>query len=94
MTLSNDKNKTVIDFFEIPLTGPIYDETYGKLFIEVRDFGEAYGRTMVIRTMIDGVPTTTMIRWDAFTDALDGMRSRMMSEDWDEALINLMGGNS
>lgn len=92
MTLSNDKNRTVVDFFEIPLTGPIYDETYGKLMVEVRDFGEAYGRTLVIRTVIDGHPTTTMIRWDTFTDALDEMRSRMMSGDWDEALSQLMGG--
>lgn len=89
--MEEDKLKTVIDYCEVPLSGPIYDDVYGKLMLEVRDFSEAE-RTLVIRTMIDGVPTTTMVRWDVFTDALDTMRARMMSGDWDEALIQMIGG--
>jgi hypothetical protein len=95
MTLSNeDKNKTVIEAAEIPLRGPIYDDVYGKLMIEVRDFGESYSRTLVIRTMIDGHAVSTMVEWDKFTDAIDGMRANMMTADWDEALVQLTGGTN
>lgn len=74
------------------LEGPIYEDVHGKLCVEVRDFGSV-DRTLVIRTMIDGHPVTTMVSWSKFTDEFDAMRSRMMSEDWDEALSQLTGGS-
>jgi len=84
---------SVVDFFEVPLSGPIYDEAHGKLMLEVRDFGEKR-RTLAIRTMIDGMPVTTMVRWDEFIDGLDAMRARMMPGDWDDALSQLIGGTT
>lgn len=85
---------SVIDFIEVPLSGPIYDTVdNAKLTLEVRDFGTTE-RTMVLRTWIDGNVVTTMVGWDAFTDALDGMRARMMRPDWDEALAQLTGGSA
>ena len=84
--------RTVVDFTEIPLSGPIYDGLDAKLTLEVRDFGEPE-RTLVIRTVVDGKPITTLVRWDAFTDALDTMRANMMTENWDDSLAQLIGGS-
>lgn len=81
--------KTVIDSFQLDLSDPIYDAS-GKLFVEVRDFGNPE-RTLVIRTMVDGVPVTTMVSWETFTDQFDAMRARMMSGNWDDALTQLVG---
>jgi hypothetical protein len=82
--------ETVIDEFTLELGGPIYDDVHGTLFVEVRDFGKPE-RTLVIRTMIDGNPVTTMVSWEKFTDQLDDMRARMMGNSWDEALAVLTG---
>lgn len=87
-----DRLKSVVDYTEMPLAGPIYDGLYGRLMLEVRQFDGRSDRTFVIRTMLDGKPHTTMVSWDVFTDALDSMRARMMSGDWDEALSRLTGG--
>lgn len=85
---------SVVDFIEVPLSGPIYDEADGaKITLEVRDFGTPQ-RTMVLRTWIDGKVVTTMVDWDEFIDAFDAMRGRMMSPDWDEALAQLVGGDN
>ena len=92
MTDNTEKLKSVVDYVEMPLSGPIYDDLNGKLYLEVRQFDGRKERTLVVRTMIDGHPTTTMVRWDVFTDALDGMRARMMGDDWDDALASLIGG--
>lgn len=92
--MTDSKATTVVDFIEVPLSGPIYDTVDGaKLSLEVRDFGTPQ-RTMVLRTWLDGKVVTTMVDWDDFTDALDGMRARMMSPDWDEALAQLTGGSA
>ena len=82
--------KTVVDYIEIPLSGPIYDEVDGRLFLEVRELDPPQ-RTLVITTMIDGEPTTTLVQWDTFTEAFDAMRDRMLGDTWDDALANLMG---
>lgn len=88
-----DKMKTVIEYAEVPLSGPVYDGLDAKLTLEVRDFGLPE-RTLVINTVIDGRPLTTMVRWDVFTDALDGIRGRLMSGNWDDALSQLTGGST
>ena len=75
------------------LEGPIYDDVDGKLFVEVRDFDRPE-RILVIRTMIEGYPVTTMVSWEKFIDAFDGMRARMMGDDWDTALAVLTGRSS
>lgn len=82
--------KSVVDGFSLDLGGPIYDGVHGTLFIEVRDFGKPE-RTLVLRTIIDGHPVTTMVSWETFTYQLDAMRGRMMGSDWDEALSHLVG---
>lgn len=81
--------ESYIDGFELTLDNSIYEDVSGKFMLEVRDFGKQ-DRTMVIRAMIDGNPVTVMVGWAEFTDALDGMRGRMMSEDWDESLVQLL----
>lgn len=85
-----ERLKTVIDSFNLELGGVVYTEVHGTLFVEVRDFG-APERTLIIRTMIDGNPVTTEVSWERFTDEFDAMRARMMSEDWDDALSQLVG---
>lgn len=81
---------TVIDSFNLELGGVVYADVHGKLFVEVRDFGNPE-RTLIIRTMIDGHPVTTEVSFEKFTDQFDAMRARMMSSDWDEALSQLVG---
>ena len=88
-----NKNKTVVDYIEIPLVGPIYDGVDGRLFLEVREMDPPQ-RTLVITTMIDGNPVTTLVMWDTFTEAFDAMRDRMLGETWDAALASLMGDNT
>jgi hypothetical protein len=88
-----DKVISVVDWFETPLEGPIYDGLDAKLSIEVRDFGRVQ-RTMVIRTWIDGAPVTTMVSFEKFIDAFDAMRQRMMPSDWDDALASLVGNTT
>jgi hypothetical protein len=91
-----DLNKTVVDTFEIPLDGPIYDGGHVtenlKLSFEVRDFGTPE-RTLVVRWWQDGHPYTAMASWEAFTSGLDDMRVRMLGDDWDTALSVLVGGS-
>lgn len=78
-----------IDGFVLDLDDSIYDDS-GKLVVEVRDFGKAE-RSLVIRTIFNGYPTNVVVSWEQFTSALDEMRARMMSEDWDEALVQMLG---
>jgi hypothetical protein len=84
-----DVADTSIDGFQLELDNSIYEDVSGKLIFEVRDFGKPE-RTLVIRNLIDGNPIVMMVGWSKFTDALDEMRGRMMSEDWDESLVQLL----
>lgn len=80
----------VVAAIDVPLDGPIYEGVHAHLSVEVREFGSGR-RTMVVRMWVDGIVQTAMVDWDRFTDAFDGMRSGMMSSDWDDALSHLTG---
>lgn len=87
-----DNNKTVVDAFDLPLSGPIYGGvTNAKMSFEVRDFGQPE-RTLVVRFWMDGKVYTAMAPWSEFTDEMDAMRSRMFAGSWDEALTQLTAG--
>lgn len=88
-----DSNKTVVDYIEIPLSGPLYDDLDGRLYLEVREM-DPPERTLVITTLLDGKPITTLVHWDTFTEAFDAMRDRMLGSTWDEALTKLMGDSN
>lgn len=82
---------SVIGYTEVALEGPIYEDLDGKLSLEVRDLPE--GETAVITVWMRGTPFVYMVNWNKFTDAIDGMRSRMIIPDnWDAALAGLTGG--
>jgi hypothetical protein len=59
--------------------------------LEVRDFG-TIEKTMVIRFWVDGHVSSAMVSMEKFAAAIDEMRAGMMSEDWDEALLQLLTG--
>ena len=89
-----DVTTTVVEACDIPLDGPIYEDTEnGKMSFEVRDFGTP-NRNLVVRFWLDGQVYTAMASWEKFTDEFDGMRSRMLPSDWDSALSSLIGGNT
>lgn len=93
MTDPNTKqDNSVVDAFDLPLTHPFYNGLAANMSFDVRDFKE--GRTLVVSFTLDDKVFDAFLPWGEFTEEMDAMRARMVSEDWDEALAQMnKGGN-
>lgn len=80
-----------LDGFVLDLDDSIYEEQAGKLVVEVRDMLGDTNRTLVIRTLFAGRPITVMVDYNAFAEAFNDMQGKLMSTDWDESLMQLLG---
>lgn len=90
--MTNDDVNTVVDAFDMKLTNLVYAELdEAVVSFEVRDFGTPH-RQLVVRSYLDGIESTLLIPWEDFITEFDTMRARMMSEDWDTSLMQLVGG--
>ena len=85
---------TTVDGFELKLDGETFGGVNASLTFEIRENFDGLDRAAVFVSEVEGKKVVTIISWERFADSFDGMRARMMSEDWDEALIQLTEGSS